>query len=230
MFEELQKTFEINDLKNEDTVSKTEINLGSSKYSYFAENFYNEKPSKASNEEPHNSPRLKSKRPLENLIFTFKSNCQQNKNNEYIKNSLEVNKGKTINKGNNNNNEDEKNVRHSMIHSFGKIKLEEKIMNENLIEMNIILKEPVNYSFSFKVSKYIKISMVKTKILEKLKEENAKLFKKMNTNSFILMRKHFILKENQTIMESGIENKENLYILMKLNMDDKVDKKKKEGN
>ena len=98
---------------------------------------------------------------------------------------------------------------------------------EGLIEVKFALQDPVKLNFSIKVNRHIKISLMKTKIVDKLRDENNKLIKKINGTSFILMRKHNILRENLTLDEAGIKDKETLHILMKANINDKEDKQDK---
>ena len=162
---------------------------------------------------------------MSNIVYNFKNPQLNSSSSDFIRNITEINSKTSPTKA---HIEDSAN-RHSVFSSFSGINLGEEIknLNENLFELKFSLQEPVKMSFSIKVNKHIKVSLLKAKIVEKIKEENIKIQKKINSGSFILMKKHTIIRENMTVDEAGIKDKENIHILIKANISDKEEKKDK---
>jgi uncharacterized ubiquitin-like protein YukD len=62
----------------------------------------------------------------------------------------------------------------------------------------------------------LKLKDLKIQIVDYLKEK-YKSFKKINTNSFILMKKYSLLKDSNTLSESDVKDGDIIHILLKEN-------------
>jgi hypothetical protein len=113
---------------------------------------------------------------------------------------------------------------------------EEKIIKERReklpnVELHISLQEPVKLAFNITIDKTLKVSELKSQILDKLRERNSKIFKKISTNGFALMRKFTLIKENITIKDSDIRDGDTLYIVIKEGYhNDRHDDKEKQSD
>ena len=83
-----------------------------------------------------------------------------------------------------------------------------------LIEIFIQILEPYKASFSLKISKNSKFSLLKSTICDKLKEKNKK-YQNLTPFSFILMKKYSIVKETNTLAETDFEEGDTLFIILK---------------
>jgi hypothetical protein len=92
-----------------------------------------------------------------------------------------------------------------------------KLTTENIIDIHISLQEPIKISFNLKINKNSKITFLKTAIVEQLKEKYPKMFRKLNTNSFVLMKKYSILKDSMLLSEAEVKDNETIHILLKEN-------------
>lgn len=90
------------------------------------------------------------------------------------------------------------------------------------IEIYIQILEPYKVSFSLKISKNSKFSLLKSTICDKLKEKNKK-YQNLTPSSFILMKKYSIVKETDTLAETDFEDGDTLFIILKecINKSDK---------
>jgi len=89
----------------------------------------------------------------------------------------------------------------------------------NMINLFIKMEDPFKLEFMILIHQNNKIALLKQTICDKLKDEDKnKKFKKLTLNSFILMKKYSIIKENTTIVEANIKDKDIIYILVKDNV------------
>jgi hypothetical protein len=92
-----------------------------------------------------------------------------------------------------------------------------KPSEKTLLDLPITLQDPIKVTFSVRINKNLKLNVLKSDIVEKLKARNYKMFSKINSNSFVLMKKYSILKDSQTLSELGIKDGEHIHILLKEN-------------
>ena len=84
----------------------------------------------------------------------------------------------------------------------------------NSLNIHIQINEPYRVTFSINATKNSKTKEFKEKICETLTQKNSK-YKNIIPNSFILMKKYSIVKENELIENCGLENGDTLYIILK---------------
>ena len=93
-----------------------------------------------------------------------------------------------------------------------------KISLENTsLDLHVSLQDPIKTGFNLKINKNSKVTMLKSAILDYLKEKYPKLFKTLNVNSFVLMKKYSILKDTKLLSEADVKDRETIHVLLKEN-------------
>ena len=82
------------------------------------------------------------------------------------------------------------------------------------LNLHIQINEPFRVTFSIDVTKNTKMNEFKEKICETLIQKNSK-YKNIKANSFILMKKYTIVKENEIIEKCNFENGDKIYLILK---------------
>ncbi len=82
------------------------------------------------------------------------------------------------------------------------------------LNLHIQINEPFRVTFSIDVTKNTKMNEFKEKICETLIQKNSK-YKNIKANSFILMKKYTIVKENEIIEKCNFENEDKIYLILK---------------
>lgn len=89
-----------------------------------------------------------------------------------------------------------------------------KVPDSPFLELFIQITEPYRATFSLKVNREAKFSLLKSTIADTLKQKNLK-YNDITSSSFFLMKKYAIVKETNTIKESDLEDKDTLFIILK---------------
>ena len=89
-----------------------------------------------------------------------------------------------------------------------------KILDSPFLELFIQITEPYRATFSLKVNREAKFSLLKSTIADTLKQKNIK-YNDITSTSFFLMKKYAIVKETNTVKESDLEDKDTLFIILK---------------
>ena len=89
-----------------------------------------------------------------------------------------------------------------------------KVPDSPFLELFIQITEPYRATFSLKVNREAKFSLLKSTIADTLKQKNIK-YNDITSTSFFLMKKYAIVKETNTVKESDLEDKDTLFIILK---------------
>ena len=84
----------------------------------------------------------------------------------------------------------------------------------NYLNIHIQILQPYRVTFSLTLTKNTKFILFKQSICDTLKKKNNN-YKNLTINSFILMKKYSILKENTLISECDLNNEDTLFIILK---------------
>ena len=85
------------------------------------------------------------------------------------------------------------------------------------LDLHVSLQDPIKTGFNLKINKNSKVTILKSAIVDYLKEKYPKLFKTLNVNSFVLMKKYSILKDTKLLSEADVKDRETIHVLLKEN-------------